>query len=228
MTVAAAPSLEPFRALTDEEIVARIVAGQTELFEIIMRRHNQRLYRACVAILRNDAQAEDVVQDAYVRAYQHLSQFAGRAKFSTWLTRIAVHEALGRIRGRRRVEELDAMPEDVKDAKAVSTSLNPEEQVANRELGSLLENSVERLPEQYRIVFMLREIEEATTQEVAEILEISEENVKTRLHRARVLLRKSLFRKVGAHGKEAFAFHATRCDRVVAKVFARIGYSAIN
>ncbi|HUS20195.1 MAG TPA: RNA polymerase sigma factor [Terriglobales bacterium] len=228
MTVAAAPSLEPFRALTDEEIVARIVAGQTELFEIIMRRHNQRLYRACVAILRNDAQAEDVVQDAYVRAYQHLSQFAGRAKFSTWLTRIAVHEALGRIRGRRRVEELDAMPEEVKDAKAVSTSLNPEEQVANRELGSLLENSVERLPEQYRIVFMLREIEEATTQEVAEILEISEENVKTRLHRARVLLRKSLFRKVGAHGKEAFAFHATRCDRVVAKVFARIGYSAIN
>ena len=226
--MAAAPtiSLEPFRALSDEEIVARIVQGQTELFEIIMRRHNQRLYRTSVAILQDDAQAEDVVQDTYVRAYQHLHQFAGRARFSTWLTRIAVHEALGRLRGRRRAEELDAMPEEVKNAKTVSLSPDPEQQLANRELGTLLEDTVQRLPEQYRVVFMLREIEEASTHEVAEILDISEENVKTRLHRARAMLRKSLFRKVGAHGKEAFAFPATRCDRVVANVFAHIAQSA--
>jgi RNA polymerase sigma-70 factor, ECF subfamily len=222
LAAATTVSLEPFRALGDEKIVARIVQGQTELFEIIMRRHNQRLYRTCVAILQNDAQAEDVVQDTYVRAYQHLHQFAGRAQFSTWLTRIAVHEALGRLRGRRRVEELDAMPEEVKNAKTVSLSADPEQQCANRELGTLLEDTVQRLPEQYRVVFMLREIEEASTQEVAAILDISEENVKTRLHRARAMLRKSLFRKVGAHGRAAFAFPATRCDRVVANVFARI------
>jgi RNA polymerase sigma-70 factor, ECF subfamily len=215
-------SLEPFRALSDEEIVTRVRAGETDLFELLMRRHNQRLYRACIAILRDDSQAEEVVQDAYVRAYQHLDQFEGRARFSTWLTRIAVHEALGRLRSSRRLEELDAMPEVTKDVIAVSVRPDPEEQLAGRELSALLESSVQRLPEPYRIVFMLREVEEATTQEVAEILDISEENVKTRLHRARAYLRKYLFRKIGAHGKEAFAFHAVRCDRVVANVFARI------
>lgn len=222
MSVPSPVLLEPYRALSDEDLVARIVQGEVELFEIIMRRHNQRLYRACVAILQNDAQAEDVVQDAYVRAYQHLHQFAGRAKFSTWLTRIAVHEALGRVRGGKRLEELDAMPEPMQDSKAVSPVPNPEEQLAARELSTLLESSVQKLPEPYRVVFMLREVEEASTQEVAEILDISEENVKTRLHRARALLRKSLYRKLGPHHKEAFAFPATRCDRVVANVFARI------
>lgn len=213
---------ESHRGLSDEEIITRIVQGEVELFEIIMRRHNQRLYRACVAILQNDSQAEDVVQDAYVRAYQHLDQFAGRAKFSTWLTRIAVHEALGRVRSRRRLEELDAMPEEVKNGKTVSSVPDPEQQLIGRELNTLLESSVQKLPEPYRVVFMLREVEEATTQEVAEILDISEENVKTRLHRARALLRKSLYRKLGPHHKEAFAFPAVRCDRVVANVFARI------
>jgi RNA polymerase sigma-70 factor (ECF subfamily) len=209
-------------ALSDEEIVQRVCAGDVDLFELLMRRHNQRLYRTCIAILRNDSLAEEVVQDAYVRAYQHLVQFEGRARFSTWLTRIAVHEALGRLRQGRRSEELDAMPEVIKDAHTISTAPDPEERLAQRELGSLLESSVQKLPEPYRIVFMLREVEEASTEEVAQILEISEENVKTRLHRARALLRKALFRKVGAHGKEAFSFGAVRCDRVVAGVFARI------
>lgn len=208
--------------ISDEAIVERIIKGEVELFEIIMRRHNQRLYRACVAILRDDSQAEDVVQDAYVRAYQHLDQFAGRARFSTWLTRIAVHEALGRVRSRRRFEELDAMPEDAKQAHVASSAPNPEQEFSGRELRHLLERSVQQLPETYRLVFMLREIEESSTHEVAEILEISEESVKTRLHRARALLRKSLFRRLGAHRQETFAFPAIRCDRVVAHVFARI------
>jgi RNA polymerase sigma-70 factor, ECF subfamily len=220
----AAPQLqlESCRALEDEQIVVRVRNGEVDLFELLMRRHNQRLYRTCMAILRDDSLAEEVVQDAYVRAYQHLDQFEGRARFSTWLTRIAVHEALGRLRGARRLEELDAMPDVTKDAIAVSSTPGPEEQLAGRELSALLESSLQRLPEPYRIVFMLREVEEATTQEVAQILDISEENVKTRLHRARALLRKSLFRKVGAHGKASFAFPAVRCDRVVLNVFARI------
>lgn len=221
--MATAPvKLETFRALSDEEVAARVCAGDVDLFEVLMRRHNQRLYRTCIAILRDDALAEEVVQDAYVRAYEHLAQFEGRARFSTWLTRIAVHEALGRLRNARRSEELDAMPEAIKDAKTISHAPGPEQEVARRELNTLLESSVQKLPEPYRIVFMLREVEEASTQEVAEILDITEENVKTRLHRAKALLRKALFRKVGAHGKEAFAFGAVRCDRVVAGVFARI------
>jgi len=221
--LATAPvKVEALPALSDEEIVARVSAGDVDLFEVIMRRQHQRLYRTCIAILRDDTLAEEVVQDAYVRAYEHLGQFEGRARFSTWLTLIAVHEALGRLRHSRRTEELDAMPEVIKDAKTISTEPDPEQQLAQREFSALLESSVQKLPEPYRIVFMLREVEEASTQEVAEILDITEENVKTRLHRARALLRKALFRKVGAHGKEAFAFHATRCDRVVAAVFARI------
>lgn len=221
--MATAPlKLEPFRALSDEEIVRRVTAGDVDLFEVLMRRHNQRLYRACIAILKDDALAEEVVQDAYVRAYQHLAQFEGRARFSTWLTRIAVHEALGRLRHAHRSEELDAMPENLKDAKTISAAPDPEQQAAQDELSALLESSVHKLPEPYRIVFMLREVEEASTQEVAEILDLTEENVKTRLHRAKALLRKALFRKVGAQGKNAFAFGAARCDRVVAGVFARI------
>jgi len=214
--------MDVHNGISDEAIVDRIIKGEVELFEIIMRRHNQRLYRACVAILRDDSQAEDVVQDTYVRAYQHLDQFAGRSRFSTWLTRIAVHEALGRVRGRRRFEELDAMPEETKQAHTASRAPDPEEEFSGQELRHLLERSVQQLPEPYRVVFMLREVEESSTQDVAEILDISEENVKTRLHRARALLRKSLFRKLGPHRKEIFAFPAIRCDRVVANVFARI------
>jgi RNA polymerase sigma-70 factor, ECF subfamily len=210
--------------LSDAEVVARVLGGETSLFEIVMRRYNQRLYRVARAILRNDSEAEDVMQDAYVRAYEHLDQFAGRAKFSTWLTRIAVHEALARQRRGNRYEELEPMSEgkgDPMDGFA-SMALNPEEQASNSQIRSLLEEAVERLPDAYRMVFMLRDVEEMSTTEAADVLEISEENVKVRLHRARALLRKSLYERAGIERKEAFNFHAVRCDRVVKNVFERI------
>lgn len=210
--------------LSDEEVVARVLAGETSLFEIVMRRYNQRLYRAARAILRNDGEAEDVMEDAYVRAYEHLDQFAGRAKFSTWLTRIAVHEALARQRRGNRYQELEPMSEsdgDPMDGFA-SMALTPEEQVSNSEIRSLLEKAVEELPDAYRTVLVLRDIEEMSTTDTANALEISEENVKVRLHRARALLRKTLYDRAGMERKEAFNFHAVRCDRVVKNVFERI------
>ena len=210
--------------LSDDEVVARVLAGETNMFEIVMRRYNQRLYRVARAILRNDGEAEDVMQDAYVRAYEHLDQFAGRAKFSTWLTRIAVNEALARQRRGNRYQELEPMSEsdgDPMDGFA-SMALTPEEQVSNSEIRGLLEKAVETLPDAYRTVFVLRDIEEMSTTDTANVLEISEENVKVRLHRARALLRKSLYARAGMERKEAFNFHAVRCDRVVKNVFERI------
>jgi RNA polymerase sigma-70 factor (ECF subfamily) len=216
--------------LTDEEVVARVLAGETGMFEIVMRRHNQRLYRVARAILRNDGEAEDVMQDAYVRAYEHLDQFAGKAKFSTWLTRIAVHEALARQRRGNRYQELEPMSEREGDPmdRFASMTPNPEQQASNSEIRRLLEEAVEKLPDSYRVVFMLRDVEEMSTIDAAEALEITEENVKIRLHRARVLLRKNLYARAGIERKEAFNFNAVRCDRVVKNVFERIQKQVIG
>ena len=201
-----------------------MLAGETAMFEVVMRRHNQRLYSVARAILRNDGEAEDVMQDAYVRAYEHLNQFAGRAKFSTWLTRIAVHEALARQRRGNRYQELEPMSEREGDPmdRFASLTPNPEQQASNSEIRRLLEEAVDNLPDNYRTVFMLRDIEEISTTDAADVLEITEENVKVRLHRARALLRKSLYARAGMQKKEAFNFHAIRCDRVVKNVFERI------
>lgn len=216
--------------LSDEDVVARVLAGETGMFEIVMRRHNQRLYRVARAILRNDGEAEDVMQDAYVRAYEHLDQFARRAKFSTWLTRIAVHEALARHRRDNRYQELEPLSEQEGDPmdRFASLAPNPEEQASNSEIRRLLEEAVEKLPDAYRTVFVLRDVEEMSTTDTADVLEITEENVKVRLHRARALLRKSLFARAGMERKEAFDFHAVRCDRVVKNVFERIQQLALK
>jgi RNA polymerase sigma-70 factor, ECF subfamily len=220
-TAEVATSQEP---LSDEEVVTRVLAGETGMFEIVMRRHNQLLYRVARSILRNDNEAEDVMQDAYVRAYEHLGQFAGRAKFSTWLTRIAVYEALARQRRGNRYQELEPMSELEEDPmdRFASLALNPEQQASNSQVRRLLEEAIEKLPDAYRTIFVLRDVEEMSTADAADVLEISEENVKVRLHRARALLRKSLFARAGMERKEAFNFHALRCDRVVQNVFERI------
>lgn len=214
-------TLEP---LPDEEVVRRVLDGDTAVFEIIMRRYNQRLYRVARAILRDDSEAEDVMQDAYVRAYQHLGQFAGRSQFSTWLTRIAIHEALARAQRRKRVDQLSANEwKDGEGEMNVATSaLNPEEQLSVSELGRALEGAILSIPEQYRLVLMMRDIEQMSTIETASALDLSEENVKVRLHRARAMVRKELFARAGAEAASAFGFMGVRCDRVVAMVMGRI------
>jgi RNA polymerase sigma-70 factor (ECF subfamily) len=203
---------------TDEDIVARVLGGETALFELLMRRHNQRLYRVARGIVGDDAEAEDVTQEAYVRAFQHLGQFAGRAKFSTWLTRIAVHEASARRRRRgRQIDVQESMPA------LASPAAGPEQRAADQELGRAIEAAMDALPAVYGAVFMLREVEGLSTAETAACLEINEETVKTRLHRARLLLRNHITARVGAAARESFQFAGARCDRTVAAVMARIG-----
>jgi RNA polymerase sigma-70 factor, ECF subfamily len=209
--------------LTDQEVVDRVKAGNTALYEIIMRRYNQRLYRVARAILRDDAEAEDVMQDAYVRAYQHLDQFAGKAPFSTWLTRIAVNESLGRLKLRKRIDQLDEGEENGGILMGLAeTAPSPEASASTGELSQLLEAALLELPEQYRTVIMLRDIEEMSTSETAAALELTEENVKVRLHRGRLMMRNWLIERVGTGSKSAFPFMGERCDRVVALVFERI------
>jgi RNA polymerase sigma-70 factor (ECF subfamily) len=200
------------------------LTGETELFEIIMRRYNQRLYRVARAVLRDDAEAEDVMQDAYVRAYEHLYQFAGKAAFSTWLTRIALHEALARKKRRGRTEELDALQEIRGDSMPILKSSNPdpEEETAQTQMRRLLEDAIQSLPESYRTVVVLREVEELDVAETAETLGVSEAVVKTRLHRAHAMLRRELHSRARGPITSLYAFHAVRCDRVVKAVFDRI------
>lgn len=224
MSTAPITALSQGQALTDEEIVARILGGETAMYEILMRRHNQRLYRAVRAIVRDEAEAEDVLQEAYVLAYRALRQFEGRAQLSTWLTRIAVNEALGRMRKAARFESLeqtfdeDGAPKTV----AVDPRMSPETQAANAETRALLETVIDKLPLPYRQVFMLREVEGLSTEETAQSLGVEPDNVKTRLFRARAMLRRNLFRQAQATSAAAFLFPATRCDRVVRNVFERI------
>jgi RNA polymerase sigma-70 factor (ECF subfamily) len=204
--------------------VRRVLAGETSLFEVLMRRYNQRLYRVARAIVRDDTEAEDVTQQAYVNAYRHLDQFAGRAMFSTWLTRIAVHEAFARARRRGRFNEQETVDDwdgDTMDA-LKSPGPDPERQAFAGELRALIESAIEALPEHYRAVFVMRAVEGMSTAESADCLDITEETAKTRLHRARMLLRDALYQRAGIESAAAFSFEAPRCDRVVDSVLAQI------
>ena len=209
--------------VTDEALVPRILGGETALFELIMRRHNQRLFRTARAILNAAAEAEDVMQETYTRAFAHLGQFRGDALLATWLTRTAVHEAFARVRRRRR---LAALPPD-DDVEALPMvdrpkPADPEREAGNAELRGLLERAIDELPETYRTVFVLREVEGLSTATAAECLGVSEEVVKTRLSRARARLRDGLYERAGAVAGSAFTSGAERCDRVVAAVLTRL------
>jgi RNA polymerase sigma-70 factor (ECF subfamily) len=222
------PGLEQGHDLSDEEIVERVRSGEVELFELLMRRYNQRLYRVARAVLRDDGEAEDVTQEAWVRAFTHLDQFAGRARFSTWLTRIALYEAWGRARRSRRFESIDAVPSEREEMRKSSTGRDPERKTFDREIGKVLETAIEALPQVYRAVFVLREIEALSTAETAACLDLTEEAVKTRLHRARALLRRDLLASAGAATAEALTFAGARCNRMVESVFARIGFASLG
>lgn len=210
--------------LTDEEVARRVLLGETPLFEILMRRYNQRLFRVVRGIIRDDSEAEDVVQEAYVNAYTHLDQFAGRAKLSTWLTRIAVNEALARARRGARLDPLETGSEtgDLMDTLS-SRDPDPERQAVTGEMRATLESAIDTLAPLYRSVLMLRDVEELSTAEAAECLGVTEETVKVRLHRARGMLREKLYDMVGQEAPQAFRFDGARCDRMVRNVMDRIG-----
>jgi len=214
-------------APSDPEIVRRVRAGETALFELLMRRHNQRVYRVARAVLRDEGDVEEVMQQAYVNAYTHLHQFEERAQFSTWLTRITVNEALAERRAlRRRAPMADRRGEQDDSEESMETlptpDPDPERQAYSRELSDVLEDAVDHLPDTYRVVFMLRDVEGMSTRETSEGLGLGEEAVKTRLHRARALIRRRIAERMGGVTAQSFQFHATRCDRVVAGAMARI------
>lgn len=215
-------------ALSDAEIVRRVREGESALFEVLMRRHNQRLYRAARSVVQDESEAEDVMQQAYINAFTHLHQFEERSLFSTWMTRITLNEAFSR---RRKLRQSALMAEPRADAESdrgmpmdsvTSGQPDPERQAYAGELRRVLEGAVDALPETYRTVFMLRDVEGLSTEEAGEGLGLSQDAVKTRLHRARAMIRRSVSARLGAEAADAFAFPATRCDRVVRSVLAVI------
>ena len=214
----------PVENWTDEHIVERVLRGELLLFEVLMRRHNQRIYRAIRSILRDDSECEDLMQETYVRAFEHLAQFEGRAKFSTWLTRIAVNESIKRSIVRGRLDPLENDFDGDHPAMLVTDhrTPNPESNAARGELAALLENAILALPPAYRTVLILRDLEEMSTSETSEALALTDSNVKVRLHRAHELLRTELMSRAGASGPQAFTFPAIRCNRVVEAVFRRL------
>lgn len=221
--------LEEWGLLSDQQVVARVLAGETALFEVLMRRHNERLYRAARAILKDEAEAEDVMQQAYLNAYRHLRQFDGRSQFSTWLTRIAVNRAIRIGHGTRRSLEI-VTPDSTNLAieQAAAPELDPEHTMYGHELQGILESLIDQLPDPFRVVFVLREVEGLSTAETAACLSINEDTVKTRLHRAKRLLRERLDRRLGPAAGSVYRFHLTRCDRVVAGVMSALRCSLPN
>jgi len=207
---------------SDLDVIEQVLRGDTALFELLMRRYNERVYRAARSILRDDHEAEDVMQQAYVNAFTHLRQFNGSARFPTWLTRIAINEALARIRHQGRYETFNDELPNVGPLAPQNPSENPERHAFTGELRGLLEWAIDALPNGMREVFVLREVEGLNTAEVAECLDVSEDVVKTRLSRGRAALRALLMERTGATTPDAFRFYRPRCDRVVAQVLERI------
>ncbi len=204
----------------DRRIVAQVLAGEPMALEQLMRANNRRLFRTARSILRNDADAEDAVQDGYISAYRALDQFRGQSSLSTWLTRIVVNKALARLRGPD-----GAQPEATHEGEERPAPLadTPEALAIRRELHRLIEASIDRLPEGCRAVFMLRAIEGLSVTETALSLDQSEAAVKTALSRARAHLRAAIGREIGAGIDDFFAFDGARCDRLVAAVHLRLG-----
>ncbi len=194
-----------------------------------MRRHNQRLYRTARSILHHDADAEEAVQDAYLRAFTHQHDHLGRASLSTWLTRIVINEALGRLRRRRTVESLDELTEAATLEAMMGDSFparrsegGPEETVARAEMRSIIERAIDELPTAFRVVVVLRAVEQLSTEEAAQILGLPAATVRSRFHRGRQRLRHTLSRQVSSILPEIFAFDGKRCDRIIAAVLARL------
>ncbi|MGC4094434.1 MAG: RNA polymerase sigma factor [Polyangiaceae bacterium] len=205
--------------LTDPQLVEHVRAGDIALFEIIVRRNNTRLYRTLRSLLRNDSEIEDAMQAVYVLAYSKLGTFRGDAQLSTWLTQIALNEALGRLRHERRHPALNlaTVPEPELPTN-MPTVQTPEAHVSRRELADILEAAVDALPNLYRVTFMLREIEGMDTSQAAQAMGVSEEVVKKRLSRARALLRNHVTTMFGGALIDAFGFHALRCNRITESV----------
>ncbi len=221
-----------YDTLGDAELVEMARRRDAAAFRVIMRRHNRRLYRAARAVIRDDGEAEDIVQEAYSLAFTNLGKFRGDSSLATWLTRIALNEALGRLRRRRPTVELSTLDGEHRDDAHIiqfpmmTSNCDPEHTVARREIGRLMERAIDDLPEIFRVVFVMRGIEELSVEETARLLDLPEATVKTRLHRARRLLRQALDEQLAPALAEAFPFDGIRCVRMADRVLERLGISS--
>ncbi|MGZ3900862.1 MAG: RNA polymerase sigma factor [Bacteroidia bacterium] len=205
--------------LKDNVIIEEILSGNKEKYALIMRKYNQRLYRICKGYLKDEAEIEDVMQETYIKAFQNLVKFENRSKFSSWLTRILINECLQRLRKMKRETLLDNSEEQMKTMN-LTDKKSPETESLNKELKGLLEINIAQLPEKYRAVFIMREVEKMSIDETAESLEISDSNVKVRLNRAKEMLRAALMNTYPIG--EVFEFNLVRCDKIAKNVLARI------
>jgi len=215
-------------AAPDEELARRVAKGDAAAFEALMRRHNRTMFRTARAILRDDAEAEDALQEAYLQAFRTIGGFRGDAKFSTWMARVVANEALARLR--KQVRRAAIVPlqggvevEEINPTTEPGMDQGPENAARRAEIRKLLEKRIDALPGAYRPVFMLRAVEEYSVEETAAILQIPEATVRSRFHRARSLLREKLASEVDLAYEEVFGFAGERCDRIVATVMQRIG-----
>jgi RNA polymerase sigma-70 factor, ECF subfamily len=210
----------------DGELLVRMRGGNTDAFAALMRRNNQRLYRLARGILRDPDDAEEAVQEGYIRAFTHLDGFKGEASLATWLARIVTNEALGSLRRRRPTVDIDAVADtlaaDSAAAAPDAAAVNPERAAARQEIRLAIESALDALPAPFRIVFVLRAIEQLSTRETAAALGIPEETVKTRFHRANRLLRDALSEHFASIWDDAFPFAGARCDRIVTAVLSRL------
>jgi RNA polymerase sigma-70 factor (ECF subfamily) len=222
--------ITPIVGNDDAELVRRALGRDEAAVRTIMQANNRRLYRLARGVLRNDSEAEDVVQETYVRAFTHLEQFRGESSLSTWLSRIAMNEALGRLRRHRPGVEWSTLPQGVLEAQIIqfplTSSEDPEKSMAQREIQHVVEHAIDELPEPFRLVFITRVIEGMNVEETAELLNLKPETVKTRLHRARNLLRENVEKKIGPVVMEAFPFAGHRCERLTDAVLKRLGYAS--
>jgi RNA polymerase sigma-70 factor, ECF subfamily len=212
------------------DLVRRALGRDEAAVRAIMQANNRRLYRLARGILRNDSEAEDVVQETYVRALTHLEEFRGDSSLATWLARIAMNEALGRLRRQRPGVELSSLPPGTLEAQIIqfphsAMSEDPEKTMAQREIQRVVEHAVDELPDNFRIVFITRVIEGMNVEETAEILGLKPETVKTRLHRARSMLRENVEKKIGPVVMDAFPFAGKRCERLTTAVLKRLGFT---
>ena len=213
---------------SDVDLAQRIAHGDSAAFEVIMRRHNRALFRTARAILRDDAEAEDALQEAYIKAYRMMAEFRGESRLSTWLGRIVANEALMRLRKSVRRSGIipfqsSATTEEVNQISDTAMHQGPEISAQRAEMRKLIEAKIDALPDAYRPVFMLRAVEEFSVEETADILHIPAATVRSRFFRARSLLREALAKEVDFACEDAFAFAGSRCDRIVANVLERIG-----
>jgi RNA polymerase sigma-70 factor (ECF subfamily) len=216
------PAIAASEGLSDLDLIGRIRTGDAHAMEALMRRHNRTLFRTARAILRDDAEAEDAVQEAYLQAYRSLAGFRGESKFSTWLVRIVANEAL--MRRRRNARTAAVIPIDSSEQAEAGMSLEagPENEALRGQMRRILEARIDRLPDGYRAVFVLRALEELSVEETASALDIPEATVRTRYFRARSLLRESLAHDIDLTLEDAFGFAGERCDRIVGEVLNRL------